>query len=531
MDDKNKKSNETTDIQETFIDKIIEVFTGLKSEDRIRSRKLKEIGKELQQSKKKFYNYKKDTVLPAFSEAIYEIFRNSQSIARYFDVKTHSKSIKEFLFDSFVTNKEREVKDKLSKEKLKVFIISSADPNKSIQEVKDTLKQFVHSFDTKMVNKINETYNQIVNLSYLISYDWYFVIHKFDSNITEVNFDYKPSFEVLDGKYIADDITAINDYLTSINFNEDFDNVLTYLHQISSDNSLSDILKKIIHQLRTIKRDEYLTKMIKVITKDPYFKPKNFASKEKIVQDYIMTFQTEVRETIEECIRDINKNKVNKLLLEVFNTTIIVRMKNYSARINEFLLSKGIGGGLKYVEPLNYIKAFMLDICKGEIKPRIDLLIIKGTWESNGLTSKYTQLLDNINKMSARVIEFDEKCSDEGTLGKDLKKYSGVLKHDKNEQTAVRRTIVSVDGEAQSIIIECINMTVDLGKSIKLLIEDYNTKIPKLIINFHKIKWDFTGEFNADMITIYKKLSNMVALLKRYVIEKPLMPVEPKKED
>ena len=244
-----------------------------------------------------------------------------------------------------------------------------------------------------------------------------------------------------------------------------------------------------------------------------------------------MTFQTDVRETIEECIRDINKNKVNKLLLEVFNTTIIVRMKNYSARINEFLLSKGIGGGLKYVEPLNYIKAFMLDICKGEIKPRIDLLIIKGTWESNGLTSKYTQLLDNINKMSARVIEFDEKCSDEGTLGKDLKKYSGVLKHDKNAQTAVRRTIVSVDGEAQSIIIECINMTVDLGKSIKLLIEDYNTKIPKLIINFHKIKWDFTGEFNADMITIYKKLSNMVALLKRYVIEKPLMPVEPKKED
>lgn len=529
MEDKNK--NAEIDDSATFLDKIIELFTGLKSEDRVRARKLKEIARDLGRSNKKFYNYKKDSVLPAFAEVIYEIFRNAQAISRYFEVKSHSKSIKEFLFDSFISGKERELKDKLEKEKLRAFIITSHDPNKAIQEIKTSLKTFISSFDHKAVNTINETYNQIVNLSYLISYDWFFVVHKFDSEITETNFEYKPNFEALDGKYVADDIIAINDYLNSINFNDDFDNVLNYLNQISSDTSLSDILKKIIHQFRKIKRDDYITKMIKLIQKDPFFKPKNFASKEKIVQDYIMTFQSDVKATIEECIKDINKNKVNKLLMEIFNTTVIVRMKNYSSRINEFLLSKGIGGGLKYVDPLNYLKAFFLDICKGEVKPRIDLLIIKGTWESNALTSKYTQLLDNINKMSAKIIEFDDKCSDDGVFGKELKRYAGVLKHDKNAQAAVRRAMISVDGEALNIMVESINLIIDIGKSIQILIEDHNNKNPKLIINFHKIKWDFVSSFNNDMVSMYKKMSNMVALLKRYVTDKPKTPPAEKKEE
>ena len=161
------------------------------------------------------------------------------------------------------------------------------------------------------------------------------------------------------------------------------------------------------------------------------------------------------------------------------------------------------------------LSAFLLDICKGEIKPRIDYLIIKGTWQSNTLTSKYTQLLDVINTISSHLLEFDEKCSDEGQYGKDLKRYAGILKHDKNAQSAVKRALVTADSEALGLINESIKLIIDIGKNIKELVEDHNTKNPKLIINFHKLKWDFGASFPDDMITVYKKLANMITLLKR----------------
>ena len=53
------------------------------------------------------------------------------------------------------------------------------------------------------------------------------------------------------------------------------------------------------------------------------------------------------------------------------------------------------------------------------------------------------------------------------------------------------------------------------------LIEDYNLNVPILIVNFKKIKWTFSDDdFNSDMVAIYKKVANMVNVLKRYIKKK-----------
>ena len=309
-----EKTPKTTDSEINFLDRIIELLTGMGSEERIKARKLRAIAKELNLSKKKYYNNKKDLVLPAFPDSIYEVFRNSQVLARYFEVKSHSKSIKEFLFESSLAGNGKKLKESLSRENIEKSLTTAKDLNVAIQDIRKVLKQFIESFDSKLVGRINETYNQIVNLSYLITYDWHFVVHKFDSNVSQTNFDYKPNFEALEGKYVIDDLIAINDYLNSINFNSDFENVLVYLKQISSDDSLSDLLKKTIHNFRGMKRDDHLTKIIRLVTKDPYFQPKNFANKEKIVQDYVSGFQADIKEIIDACIKQIEKNKNNKFI-------------------------------------------------------------------------------------------------------------------------------------------------------------------------------------------------------------------------
>jgi hypothetical protein len=507
-----------------FFGKIVELITGLKDEERIKLRKLKELSKELNQFKYKFYNYKKDQILPTFGTYIYEIYRLCQNINRFFDIKTHSGSIKQILFESIISDKQKELKQKLEKENLEDLIRNSKDMKKAFDEIKSILNSFIKSFDPEAVKNINSTYNQIVDLSNITNFDWYFLLHKFDASITEGNFNYKPNYELLDGKYILEELVAINDYLQTINLTSDWKNVFEYLKAVSEDHGLANILKKLLNALKILKRDDYFTKMIALITKDPYFKPKQFTSKSKIVQDYIQTYQAEVQKNVQAFVKEVAKEKLNKLLMDIFRTTVIIRLKNYSQRVNDILLNKGASVGFRYVEPLNYLKAFILDICKGEIKTRIDYLIIKGTWDTNAHSSEYSTMLTNFNSISDRIIELDNKCADDEMYGRELKRLYGLLKHDPRSRVVLKKVMTKIDSEALQIIIDAINVLKEGCTAIKILLDDYDSKSPSILINFHKIKWDFSADFKTEFTEIYRKMSNMISLLKTFAKEPDAIP-------
>lgn len=513
MTDQPKKQESSS---EGFIDKLLEFFTGKNNENRIKERKLKSVAKELAQTNGKFFNSKKLQIMPHFPAIIYNIFRNCQSVSKFFDVKNHGVSIREFLFDSMLDQNAKTLKDFLAPENVTEMIKTASEPQKAIENVQKKLKQFIQLFDSKKTLEINVTYNQIVNLSGLVCYDWYFFVRKFDSAISESNFSHKPNFDPLEGKYAVDDLIDINDDLNSVDFTAKFDGVFNYLEEISADKANTEILENVIGQFKKLKDTDVLTKMIKLIRGDPYFKPKTFVSNEKIVNDYLLKIQDATKKAVEESILFLNKEKANRLLMDIFNTTIIVRMKYYAKRLSDFLTSKGVNCVLEYIDPMNYIKAFLLDICKGEVKARIDFLIIKGEWESAASSSRFVGLIDEITKFSEKVVAFDEKCSDEGSYGKDLRRSSVVVK-DINGKSSIKKTVDMINEDAKSLIIESINLFVSIGNGLKALIEDYNLKTPVLIVNFHKIKWEYNEDFNSDMIALYKKLANMVVLLKKYI--------------
>ena len=124
-------------------------------------------------------------------------------------------------------------------------------------------------------------------------------------------------------------------------------------------------------------------------------------------------------------------------------------------------------------------------------------------------------VLEDINKMVKKVADFDARCADDGAYGKDLRRHSVVVK-DSAAKASVRRTVDEINGEALELINETIVLCVEIGKTLKTLIEDYNLAVPILIVNFKKIKWTFNDDFNTDMVMIYKKVANMVNVLKRY---------------
>ncbi|MCG8572155.1 MAG: DUF5312 family protein [Spirochaetes bacterium] len=514
----NKTPTQNNEVTLSFIDKIMELITGVGSDERIKQKKLKAIARQINQTKNKFYNFKKDLVLIPFAKYVYDIFRKSQNLANFFDIKNRSGSIKIYLFDSCINSQQRQLKTELEREKIEEFLIAANDSTKAVNTIKKNLNSYIKSFDAKMANKVNRTYNQIANLSNLISFDWYYVIHKFDSGVTEDNFNYKPSFESLSGKYLVEDLININDYLHSINLDDDYKETYEYVKSVSGDPGLGDLLKKLINYLRFLKEDEYLTKVIQLISKDPYFKPKNFSSHEKIVRDHVMKVQGEVKKTVDQVLAKIKKEKISKILIEIFNTEIVVRMKHYSEKMNDLLKNKGVMMNLKYIDPLNYLKAFLLDICKGEIKPRVDFLIIKGAWVSHEKSSEYSGLLDKINQIADSIVQFDEKCADESVYGREMKRLAGLTKHNANAKSLMLKLIDTMDKEAAKIIQASQSLILQLGKNVRELLEDNKQKNPQIIVNLHKLNWEFSASFEEDMVVIYKKMANMLTILKNYSV-------------
>lgn len=507
----------------SLFQKIIDLISGTDRDGRIKKKLIKEIKKQIGQSKYKFYNHKKDQIQPQFGNFFYEIYRLSQHCAKYFDVKNHSNTIKILLFDALLSKKQIEIKQKLEGEYIEDLLKTSNDTQKAIELIKNNLSDFVKSFDPEQVKKINTTFNQISDLSNLINYDWFSMLHKFDTSITEGNFNYKPFFELIEGKYITDELIAIIDYLETLNFNSDWKNIIDYLNLVSEDKGINDIFKKFINLLKSLKKEETILMMIRIITVDPYFRPKQFQSKFRIVQDYIHSYQSEVQTRVQNSIKSIKKDKVNRLLIDIFQTTVILRMKHYTQKIDESLKSRGFQNGFKYIEPMNYLKAFLLDICKGEIKSRVDNLIIKGTWDTNLHSSEFSSILDGFTKLSDKIIEFDNRCSEDDHYGRELRRLMVAIKHDSRAKLLLAKIIDKIDASANNLINDGILLFIKSGNMIKSLLEDHGLKNPKMIINFHHIKWDYSKDFRTDMMEIYKKISNVVTLLRGYAspVEKP----------
>jgi len=499
----------------TFFDKIIEFFTGISSDERIKQKKLKDIYKKFRRLKYKFYNFKKDQILPPLGQYFYDIYRMCQNIQRYFDIKVHSKSIKQTVFEIFSNEKQKNLAEELDKDNINNFINLRPNTKELIEDIKIKLTEYIKSFTPEVIKRINSTYNNVADLSNIISFDWFSLMHKFDPEITEANINYKPDFELIEGKYILDELIVIADALETINFNNDWKDILFYLKSFSDDVNNQKVLKKLLQYIKILKKDEYILLLIKLIYKDPFFKPKQFSSKSTIVQDYLYNFQLDVKRVVELQLKKIKKEKINKLLSDIFGTTAIIRLKNYSQRTNQLIQKKNVSG-FRFIDPLNYLKAFLLDFCKGEIKARIDFLIIKGTWVTSSHSQEYSRLLEEYNKLTDRVVDFDNSCAEDEYYGKNIRKLSFAVSHDPNAKILLNKTIYKIDQEAMGLINDGIRLFNQSAEKFKSIIDDYNSQTPKIIVNFHTLKWDYVNDFPEEFEMINNKLFNFINLLKYY---------------
>lgn len=502
-----------------LLDKLFSFFIKSSDPDREKKKLLKEIAKQVNRQKYKFYKVKGSEALPGLARLFYDAYKVFAPAQVMLQNAQSSGVLKTILIEESLTDEQRKILEDVDEEAIRKAA-ETKDTKLLAKELKDKLVNFFAGFNSERVKSINDA-NKLLHIFFdLINFDYYFLLKKFDSSLPDRDFAYNPRFEAINGSYISDDL-------------KDFLGILPLLNRDQNWNALFDILagykqtevidraafKKVLKQLMDVHKSGILLMLVQLIDEDPYYQPKVFPMGEGIVDEYLNKVKTSTEMTIQKILIERQNKKIDNLLQTVFGTTAISRMKNYTDK-NNMAFSKKMLGGYTYIQPINYLKAFLLDYFKRDIKATVDILLIKGKWSTAFSSQQLSEAFHAIMKVSEDLLHFDDDLAEEGETGSKLKVMLHKGDRDKNSVVILRKLLKDVNDEALRMIHESANNLIMMGKGIKIVLEDYNKKHHELILNWKEVEGAFEGDVKTTLTELYKKIYYFIQLLQFYVKKK-----------
>lgn len=392
------------------------------------------------------------------------------------------------------------------------------DTKKVASIMKDNIITFFGAFDGAMVRDIQQTYFLVSAFIELVRFDYYFLLKKFDSAIQEHNISYSPKFDSINAEYVVDDLKEFVDVLQVMPIDGDWDKVFDVLTQYRGVELVDrSKWKKLLGQLSAVRKSGVLVQIVQHAGKDPDFAPLKKASVEKIVEPYLNKLKSQTEITIQKILQEQRNSKVEQLVQKVFGTTAIHRTKHYTEKAN-MMFSKRMMGGFVHTAPMNYLKAFLIDYFKRDIRELHDLLVIRGQWSSQMMSNQLSAAFHEVMDVSQKVIAFDESLAEEGELGMKLKKAMGkVVEKDPATAKLLRQLLDEINKKAKHYIAHASQNLIQLGKGLKSVIEDYTTKDDPLILNWREVESASEEPIDERMKAAYAKMYYFVQLMQIYV--------------
>lgn len=499
-----------------FLEKLLSIFLQGSDPEREKRRLLKDIARDLKKSKFKFYKANGKEALPALGKFFHDIYRVVGPAQVILEHAGESNVLKTIIIEHSLSEDVRNIRDELTEEAISARA-EQMDTKSLAADLRDKMVNFYAGFKGEKVKEIDGTYNLLSSFLQFVNFDFYFLLKKFDSGLPERDLGYNPRFETINAEYVTDDLKDFLEVMPLINSEPDWDHLFDILRSYKDAELVNRAAwKKTVKKLEVLRKDGILELIVRHIDDDPYYKSKSYPPNERIVEEYLNRIKTQSEMIIQKILNEKQNQKVEKLLKLVFGTTAVSRMRNYTEKEN-LKFSKKMLGGYIYVSPLNYIKAFLLDYVKKDIKGLMDLLLIRGKWSTNLMSQQLSDSFHMAMEVSNNLLKFDESISDEGERGLRMKQYMSRSDKDKNAMVSLRKVLKEVNEEAFGYIQQTAQSLIVIGKSLKQVLEDYEKKPHELIINWKEVEQYSERDIKTSITEIYKKIYYFIQLLQFYI--------------
>jgi hypothetical protein len=502
----------------SFLDKILALIFGSNDPDKEKKRLLKEVANTLKKSRFKSLNIKNEQALPGLAKLFNDIYKIVGSAQALLQNAGSSNALKTILIEAQLSKEQVALKDSFSEEAIREKLKKGADTQKLAAEVKNSLSNFLGAFDNELTQKINTLHEVFAAFHAFTMYDYYFILKKFDSSFPEKNFTYAPKFEAINAEYVIEELKDFLDVIMPLDKSADWDSLFNTLKQYREVDVVNRTAwRKLMALMVDIKSSAIFELMIRYIGKDPFFKANYTFSSEKIIDPYLAQIKTQTEGVIQGILQEKRNQKTDQLVKVIFNSKEITPMKHYAEKTN-ITFTKKIDGFL-YMDAANYLKTFMLDYVKTEMKSLCDFLVVRGKWATNLLSQQIADSMQKILAISDDLFKFDDACAESGPFGLKIKKASPRAERDAAALRMLKDAVNDANKRVVTIIVEAAQVLIGFGKNLKSLIDDYDApeNQHQLLINWKAVDNDAEGAIKQKMTDLYKKIYYFIQLMQIYV--------------
>ena len=504
--------------KESFFHKLFDSLVGGKDADATRKKQLKNIAKVLSKTHFKFYKPGSDQALPVMGKFFFDLYKALSSCQVLFNSQPNPNYYKDVVINFGLSDNQKALIEELSED-----AIVANSKQMSIEQLKAKIKSdsanFSGEFDQAKIQMIDSLYQLLIIFKAFCCYDYYFILKKFDSSIRENEFNKAPKFNPIDASYIADDLKDFLTVLYALPVGADWTNLLQLLKSMRGGNEpiKANQWSKIVTRLNQLKASHVFEMIIQLTTKDPLYQVKYEEKREQIIEGFIDKIRNEAQTCIKKIENAQKNSKVDGLLNQIFGTTQIASLQNYTDEQSSYFAKKNLGG-FEYTKPLSYLKAFLLEYVKKEVRQYADLVLVRGKWTTSPLTAEMSDAYNAILEYSEKITIFDKKLSEEdGEYGKKLKTLLPRADRDKESASIIKTTLRDCNNLAKEYIISATKQLITFGKTTKLLIEDYQKSRPELMTNWKELERFAETPINELGVNVYKKIYLIAQLMQGLV--------------
>ena len=470
-----------------FIQKILASILGSDDPEYEKKRRLKAIAKRLSKSHYHFYKSNSGEMLPPFPKLLYEIYKAVSPAQVFFQNIKNPNAVKTAVIEYFLSDTQRKIEEELTQKAIAEKSKTMPLPQFTAY-VQQRLEAFIDGFTDERTATIEQRYKELMYFKDFCSYDYYFTLKKFNASLIERDFSVPPQFEKIDGKYIADDIKDFTTLMWNITGNIDWAPMIKMLKDIRGVEPVPiGVWKKIVTKMQHIQATGVFDMIVRLITQDPDYTPLLNDVSANIVEPFINKFKLETTAALKKLESAATNSKVNELLVKLFNTASVSYLKNYIAENSSTLEKKKLAGYL-YCDALNYVKGFLIEFVKKDIREYCDLVLVRGAWVSTPVSMPMSNAYNDLLSASEAISAFDDDLADDGKVGMKIKTLLPRTQHASDAAAIINRLVGESNAQAKAYIVKATRDLVTIGKMIRWLIEDEKKKSPEVITNWKEIE-------------------------------------------
>ena len=431
--------------------------------EREKRRLLKKATHRLRKQRPKLCNPRKNTAEPALGGLFHEFYRVLGPAQVMLRSAESSKVLKQIVVEVSLTEEQLELKEGFSEVAIRERA-ESTEPKELAKQLKEEWREFCKDLDASAVKEIQQDHALVKALVALIGYDIYYLLRKFDSKYPEGDFLYTPHFSSLEAGYIAEELKHFCELICGIDPKASWERVLDILQEYRQREVLSRSgWEKLLKSIDTLQRTGVLSLMVQLLEEDPFYRPQVRGHEERIVDEYLSKLKVRIDLALQNVVNARRTEKRDGLAGKVFDDISMSKLTNYTEEANR-RFSKRTLPGYTHTVPLGYLKAFLLDYYKKEVKEVVGFLLIKGQWIGSSVSGPLSKAHQELLIISKKVLELDASLEEDEQLGMLIKNANIKAIRNKNSAVALAHILNETNETAKDLIFRGAQNLITLGK-------------------------------------------------------------------